>query len=295
MEAVVAIIAIVVIVALVIAAAYTTRLRWRSTDDAEIGSDVRVAEFHVRNEAQVFFDVDLPAEGADDALTDLLLRQAVEVVREKRKHLPMPGIDRVIAFARSDEDWARVGAMSLETPGELPPETRPMLLPHHEMPDPLERISDLPSHAPGLETRAAEEALPPIRDEVAIPSSVAARLRAQGRDPVSAGAGDIVLGILRCSGYGLSQDAPDRWTATKSGRRVMVKVVPHAEGEYPELDEAEVREAVVDFVESRADRGLLVTEKYSPYEIYERERRDPRLRFITRERIQHFVDSLALG
>lgn len=290
----VVVVVIGVVLVLAVVAVYVTRVSSRTADAGDV-EETPVAEFHVRDEAQVYFDVTLPPEGPDEALTGLLLRRAAEVAHDKRKHLPMTGVDRVVAFARSGDGWARVGGRSLDTPGELPPETRPMLLPHHELPDPLERISDLPSHPPGIESRPALETLAPIRDELQIPAAVAARLRAQGRDPVSAGAGDIVLGILRCTGYALVQVAPDRWTATKSGRRVMVKVVPHAAGDHPELDEAEVRAAVVDFVQSGADRGLLVTEKYSPFEIYERERRDPRLRFITRERLQHFVDSLALA
>ena len=44
-----------------------------------------------------------------------------------------------------------------------------------------------------------------------------------------------------------------------------------------------------------ADKELLITEKFSPFEIYDRERREPRMRFITRERLQDFVDALVLG
>jgi hypothetical protein len=38
----------------------------------------------------------------------------------------------------------------------------------------------------------------------------------------------------------------------------------------------------------------LITDKYGPYMIYDKERRNPKLRFITRERLQPFVDSFAL-
>ena len=83
--------------------------------------------------------------------------------------------------------------------------------------------------------------------------------------------------------------------ATRGGQRVYVRIVDHERSEHPELDEAVVRSFVVEFVESGCDRGLLVTEKFCPFEVYERERREPRVRFITRERFQHFVDALALG
>ena len=38
-----------------------------------------------------------------------------------------------------------------------------------------------------------------------------------------------------------------------------------------------------------------LTGNSSPVEIYERERRDPRIRFVTRERLQGFIDALALN
>jgi hypothetical protein len=51
---------------------------------------------------------------------------------------------------------------------------------------------------------------------------------------------------------------------------------------------------VVDFGSSGADRGLLISEKFAPFEIYDRERRDRRIRFVTRERLEGFIDALAL-
>jgi hypothetical protein len=295
----VVIIVIVVILAAVIATAFTTRLRGRSGVPAPaVGRfDVPVGEFHVRGpDAQVFFEVPLPDDGADDVLRDLLTHEAVEVVREKRHHLPISDVTRVVAFGRLGADWSEVGSVSLTTPGELPPPVAPSLLPHHTAPDPLERIADLPQHAPGIEARAATEDLPPLGSELRLPAAVEARLRASGIDPAAAGAGEIVLGIMRATGY-LVEPGRDAqtWTAVRAGGRVFVRVVPHGAGEHPELAEREVRSAVVDFAESGAGRGLLVTEKYSPFEVYERERRDPRLRFVTRERLQDFVDSLALG
>ena len=39
---------------------------------------------------------------------------------------------------------------------------------------------------------------------------------------------------------------------------------------------------------------MLVTEKYGPFMVYDKERREPRVRFITRERLQTFVDGFSL-
>jgi hypothetical protein len=40
---------------------------------------------------------------------------------------------------------------------------------------------------------------------------------------------------------------------------------------------------------------VFVSEKYAPYTIYDLERREPRIRFLTRERLQEFIDSMAIG
>ncbi len=66
-------------------------------------------------------------------------------------------------------------------------------------------------------------------------------------------------------------------------------------GDYPELDESIIRRFLVDFQSSGADRGILISDKYSPYKIHEIEGHQPKVRFITRERVQSFVDSMALG
>jgi hypothetical protein len=39
----------------------------------------------------------------------------------------------------------------------------------------------------------------------------------------------------------------------------------------------------------------LISDKYCPFMIHDLETREPRIRFITRERGQHFIDSMAMG
>ena len=51
---------------------------------------------------------------------------------------------------------------------------------------------------------------------------------------------------------------------------------------------------MVRFEQSGTERGLLVSDKFCPFIVYEKERREPRVRFLTRERLQQFIDSLAL-
>lgn len=255
-----------------------------------------VAEFHVQDgTARVHFEVPLPASGADEVLAELLGREAVEVVREKRHSLPIGDVTRVTALGRFGADWLEVTSIGLDTPGELPPPMLPEMLPHAGRGDfdPFEHISGLPEHAPGLAEGRRGEDLEPMR--LRLPATASAGLRAQGVDPDGSDAIDLVLGLMRAAGYSISSTGDDTFMAVLGGGRTMLRVIPHEAGSHPEVDETAIRRFVVDFGASGADRGILLSEKWSPFEIYDRERRDRRIRFVTRERLQAFVDALALG
>ena len=301
MDSVAVIVIIVVGVAAAVAAYVVTRRRSGAAPaPEELATSGRLSvplgEFHVRgDEAHVTFDVPLPDGDPDPVLSDMLVREAVEVVREKRHHLPIGDVRRVIAFGKRNGDEVRVGSVDLETPGELPPPVAPELLPklHPSGFDPFEVLSEL-QQAPGLAAGAAGEELAPLAEELRLAANVEAGLRTQGIDPATAGAGDVVIGIMRLAGHHIENKGDDTHHVTRAGETIFVRVVPHTAGDHPELNEGEIRRFAVEFAGSGADRGLLVTEKYSPFEIYERERREPRVRFVTRERLQAFVDALAL-
>jgi len=255
-----------------------------------------VAEFHVTDgSARVHFEVPLPLAGADEVLAELLGREAVEVVREKRHTLPIGDVHRVVALGRRGADWVEVATIGLETPGELPPPLLPELIPHatHRDFDPFERLSELPEHAPGLSAGSRGESLE--RLALRLPVQAQAGIRSQGIDPASADGAGVVIALMRSAGYQVVETAPATYRADRSGQRTFIRVVPHRHGDYPELDEAVIRRFVVDFGASGAERGLLLSEKWAPFEVHERERRDPRVRFVTRERLQGFADALALG
>lgn len=300
-------IAIVIVVAVAVIAAIVLLSRRGSSAAAPVAGGVTVendrsgpavAEFHVVDgAAAVHFDVPLPAGELDQVLTDLLIREAVEVVREKRHTLPLDDVHRVIAFGRRDGEWEPVGSVELDTPGTLPPPMVPTLLPHaqHAAFDAFDRISELPDSVPGLADRPTGESLARLGPQLRLPTAVDAGLRAQGHDPASADACDLVLGVMRLAGYAVSARAEGTYDVSRSGQRLFVRTVPHEVDDHPELHGSAVDRFVIDFVSSKADRGLLITEKFSPFEIYDRERREPRMRFITRERMQAFVDALAVG
>jgi len=258
-----------------------------------------VAEFHVSGDtAAVSFEVPLPEDEVDEVLRDLLVREAIEVVREKRLQLPIDEVTRVTALGRRGEQWVEVGSISLDTPGELPPPAVPVLIPGlgaDHLFDPFDHLSSLPEQAPGLKVEAEGESLAPLAAEVKIPAVLQAGLRAQGIDPATAEIADMVLGIMRLTGSTVTPIDDDTYEVIGGGHRTMVRVVPHHHDDHPELPAADVRRFAADFAGSGSDRALLVTEKYCPFEVYDRERRDPRARYITRERVQRVIDALALG
>jgi hypothetical protein len=268
----------------------------KSIEDDRTGPSV--AEFHMSDgSAQVRFNVPLAAGEIDAVLVDLLVREGIEVVREKSHELPLNKVHKVVVFGRRDGGWIEVGSVELDTPGMLPPPMIPELLPNASRPDfdAFERISELPQNPPNLADRSSAEELDPMGPMVVLPQAVEAGIRAQGLDPEAVDACALVLGVMRIVGYAISEKSADTLEGIRHGQTVFLRTVCHLSTTHPELSERQVDRFVVDFLSSGADRGLLITEKFSPFEIYDRERREPRMRFITRERLQGFVDALVIG
>lgn len=259
-----------------------------------------IAEFHVKGEdALVTFAVPIPEGDPDPVLRDLLSHEAVEVVREKRHDLPIAQVHRVVVFGKRNGDAVEVNRVELETPGELPAPLPPDLIPHASRLnfDPVAAVADAgPSATPGVAEVQSESGLAPVGSELTLTGTAAAGLRAQGLDPSTLAAGDLGIGILKLAGYSVGPGpAPDTYTASRAGIQTFVRVSPHEPGGYPELSDREINQFVIDFIASGASQGLLFSDKFCPFEVYERERREPRIRFVTRERLQRFVDAFAIG
>lgn len=257
-----------------------------------------VESFHVRdNEAQVTFDVPFPAEG-DDVLGDLLLGEAVEVVREKRHTLPIDDVTEVVVFA-GRENRQEVGRMSLLTPGVLPPPSRitDILNLHSIGVDPLAaEFEGDPTAVPETVAPSTSDELGPLSEVVRLPRAVETGLRAQGVDPSDMSAAELVTGVLSLFGYTVSPGVVEgHHTATKGGSSTFIMSDDYTEGDYPEVEDAKIRSFVIAFEQSGADRGMFVSEKFAPFSIHDIERRDPRIRFVTRERLQKLVDSMSLS
>ena len=306
---------VIVIVAAAVALLLITRRSGESAGDGQgAGAMYRprapYREFHVAGEsALVYFDVPLPDGEVDQVLVDLLLREAVELLKEKQAHgLPLDDVTAVKAYGSRDGEDVEVGTLSLEIPGSLPDVDHLEIVPHFSsVPfDPLTHLGEKdqspPEARPAAETLAAPAAgevgpvLKPLAEELAITGRVESGLRAQGVDPGTMSAGDLALGLMRLAGYNIQAGArDDAYIVSTPGARTYVQVVPHEPGDYPELDEHVMKEFAVRLATAGTDRGLLVTEKYGPYMIYDAERRNPKCKFITRERLQDFVDSFSMG
>jgi hypothetical protein len=264
---------------------------------AEIGQRARVAGFHVKGtEAEVTFDVPLP-EGGDQVLTDLLMDEAVEVVREKRHTLPIDDVTHIVVYAGGD-DRKLIGRTKLPSPGELPP-PGPGLDFTQIARDPFaHRFESATDHSVTYETKTdvpADE-LGPIRAELRIPGGLERGLRATGVDPDELEATEFILSLLRMFGYSVTElPQPDSYLASKDGRTTFLRTDPYRPGDHPELSEAAIRRFLADYGSSGAERGMLISGKYAPFMVHEIESRQPKVRFITRERVQGFIDSMALG
>lgn len=267
--------------------------------DADTKHHAPVADFHVQGEeAIVTFDVPLPDED-DTVLNELLVDEAIEVVREKRHTLPIDDVVTVVVMA--GRPTAReVGRASLPAAGELPPPVADMGLSfahiaHDPFAAPFEDHSD---HSVMYETKSTVPAdeLGPIIDELKLPEGLQRGLRAVGVDPEDVSAHDLILTLLRMFGYRVTEQAGQgSYIAIKDGVSTYILTEPHIKGSHPELDEAVINRFIAAYGSSGADRGILLTGKYGPFMVNDVEARQPNVRFITRERVQAFIERMALG
>jgi len=263
----------------------------RSTDQR-----APVTEFHVvGSEARVTFDVPLDDED-DEVLNEILLDEAMEVLRDKKHTLPIADVHEVVVFA--GRGAAReVARAKLPSPGVLPPPP-PVSLLHlgNVAPDPFKADADVqPAATYETKSQVPADELPPIGKELKIPKGLQRGLRAAGVDIDRASGPEIILGLLKLFGYQIeASPEPGVFNAIKDGETTLVVVEGYSPGDHPEVDDGRVRAFAGRFAMSGARRGVFVSEKYAPFMIYDIERNEPRLRFITRERLQEFIDSMAI-
>ncbi len=258
-----------------------------------------VVEFHVHDdEARVFFGVVAPSE-PDDVLNELLVGEAIEVVREKSHSLPISHVHHVVAFAKTTDGPVEMGRATLDQPGVLPvrPEIGSILNLGSIAADPLAgRFGEVSASVPQTVVPVKSDTLPHISKELRLPRAVSVGLRAQGIDPETMTAGSMLVGMLRLVGYLVEPGpVPRTHVASKDGLRTFIRQDDFNEGDHPEVTIEALDRFAFEFQASQTDRALYVSDKFGPFEVYDRERRDPRVRFLTRERLQSLIDGLAVS
>jgi len=265
--------------------------------------------FHVHGDtAEVHFGVPLPEGDVDDHLRDVLLHEASVVLHEKRSHgLPIDQVVRAVVFGNRGEAVVEIGEIELEEPGQIPEIAAPDLVPHAGDAgfDPLAIVEEQEfAIVPGLENRAPDEGMVPFRDDLTLIKSIEMELRAAGLDPDTMSFREFVVTLMRIGGYELvlervgtaAEDGSsvEMYRGRRGGSDVLVVIVSQTPGGYPELSEQVIDAFVIAVAERNPQRALLITDKTGPYVIHDKEKADPRCRFITRERLQAFADSFAL-
>ena len=263
-----------------------------------------VSDFHVKGDtASAVFAVPLGAAEAGEHLVDLLCSSAVEYVRDRKKDgFPLDGVLHIEVSGMRGDTPEVLGTVDLPDAGVLPdPDETVLLEPSH---DPIAAVHQVVADASVAPQSGTETSLEPISQMVQLSGPTDAHLRAIGVDPASMSLDDLVLGLLRVSGYdvhvgrtGMSDvqgGRADVFGLTREGKSTMLLILSHEAGSHPELDDSVLAKFAVGLAQSSDDQAILVTDKYSPYSMYEREKRDPRCTYITRERLQAFVDSFGL-
>lgn len=274
----------------------------RSVAGAIAGQRRGLAEVDFKVEgstAHVFFDTQIPPEGADDVLEALMGREAMRVFHEKADHLPVGEVKHVTAHGK------KAGVDVAVTTVDV---TAPAAMDHMDAPasDDVVRAADVQGDDPLAALHAMDfgrsggyrggtDELPPLSKELTIPAKVIDAVAGPGGTVVGMSLQDFITGLLKASGYDVQVTGEGTGTARKGGTSTYVQFIDHKEGSHPELDEGAVDAFVMKFMSSGADRGMLFTPKFGPYAIYEKERRNDKVKYMTRERLQAFVDSVAMG
>jgi len=299
---------VVILIAIVIAAALYLRSRGGGLAQRTVASAIPTqpealehVDFKVQGStAHVYFDTHIPAGGADRVLVGLMGREALKVFESKANHLPLEAVKHVAAHGHQGDQTIEVTRVDVKRPVEMD---------HMDVPsedvvlaDEVDVLADDPladlhamEFSRGAGYRGGSDELPPLSSELEIPAKVVSAVAGLGGTIVGMSLEDFIAGLLHEAGYEVSRSAGGTGMARKAGVSTYLQFVEHIPGSHPELDEGAVDTFIVKFMSSGAQRGMLFTPKFGPYAIYEKERRNPKVKYMTRERLQAFVDSVAMG
>ncbi|GMQ98229.1 MAG: hypothetical protein BMS9Abin17_0735 [Acidimicrobiia bacterium] len=264
-----------------------------------------VTEFHVKGDtASAVFSVPLGDAEAGQHLIDLLCASAVEYVRERsREGMPLDEVAHINVSAMRGTTPELLGTVDLPEVGVLPePDTKFLVEPTH---DPIASLAAVVADTSVAKPSGDSTGLAPVAEFIELSGPTEAHLRGIGVDPETMGLEDLVVGLMRISSYdvhvgragfniGSEHGRAGLYGVTRQGQSTVLVTLTHEEGSHPELDERALSEFAVGVAQTNPDQAILVTDKYSPYSMYEMEKRDKRLVFVTRERLQAFVDSFGI-
>lgn len=232
------------------------------------------------------FDLEVAEDGPDEALRELLVKQGREALRGKGVDVEHLSIRAWRGGHVAEVARAAVGVVSTE-------DVATSDMPEAADFDPLGDLHNTDFGSAPVQRTVGE--LSPIGKELSLAENVRGMLSAKGVDTGSMTMTQLTIALLESTGYSVSSGSiPGTYDASNGAVRTFLTIVDHEKGDYPELDEAAVNSFVIRFVSSGADRGLLFTDKYGPFAVYDKEKREPRIKFMTRERLQTFVDSVAM-
>ena len=283
---------VVVLIVVVVAAAVGVYLSSRGRGPAEVDFKVEGSTAHV------YFETHIPEEGADQVLTALMGREAMRVFTQKADHLPLGDVRRVVAHGVKGGSPVEVTTVQIKTPAEMDhldePHEAAVVKPGQDAGhDPLGTLHEM-DFGRGRAYQGGGDDLPPLSDELEIPAKVIEAVAGPGGSVKGMQLEAFIIGLLRASGYEVIEHGDGTKQAYKGGASTYLQFVEHLPGSYPELDEHVIDGFILKVMSSHADRGMLFTPKYGPYAIYEKERRNKKVTFMTRERLQTFVDSVAM-
>lgn len=264
-----------------------------------------VAEFHVKGSvATTVFEVPLGDAPAGEHLVELLSAAAVEYLRAKQRDgLPLDDVATIAVSAMRGTTAEQIGSVDLPSRGTLP-EPLSVGIPIADG-DPIGSVSEVVADSRVSAPSTGEGTLEPVATFVQMTGPIEARLRSIGVDIGAMSLRDLTIGLMQIGGYELQVGRPgfrtgglaeaEVYRTSRAGRTSTIVILPHVEGDYPEVEERQISELAVAASQVDTDQLILITDKYGPYSMYERERRTNKLVFITRERLQTFVDSFGLS
>jgi hypothetical protein len=279
-----------------------------SDAESSTGRSLRpeVTDFHVKGDtASMVFNVPLGDSEAGQHLIDLLSTAGVEHVRDLvADGLPLDGVARISVSAMRSGSPEQITTVELPEVGILPSATDMPALTTVEH-DPVAVLASVVSDESVASAPSSSGTLESVATFLELTGPCEARLRAVGVDTSTMSHAELCRGLLLIGGYVINDAAPQArlstapnaevLSVTRAGQRLQIVVLSHQEGEYPEVDDRVLAELAVLAASPTVDKVMLVTDKFSPYAMYDREKRTDAVIFVTRERLQSFVDSFGLG